>query len=222
MKQKHKKSFIITGGIATGKSSVLQCLVKTLRKVEPKNLEDDKSVEKVFSADECIGELWEKEEIRTKIQAIFEVPKIPDTTSKFKSLIVKKLIENPCKKEGLEAILHPEVEQAWCQSYRAWMKNENASYFISEIPLLNATNSSSYQGETILVNIPTSLQIQRLRQRLSNKGVRARDKQQELIDFYLNAQKKWKYNQIQADYFIWNIQGESILQKQIDTIINHA
>ncbi len=205
-----KQSFIVTGEIATGKSSVAQVLYEKLAQSE------------VFDADKCVQELWSQEAIQQQIKIAFDLERQIKDTVELKALLLKKLIENPCKKKALEAILHPEVERAWLHSYQAWLKDKNKSYFISEIPLLHSQESSPYQGEVILVSIPPSLQIQRLRQRLSSKGIQAKDEQQSMIDFYLQAQRSWRYNQSKADYFIWNVQGEIFLKTQIDTIINHA
>ncbi|GEM_PF-3083476 len=205
-----KKSFLVTGAIASGKSIATKELSLKLTDSE------------IFDADECVAQLWRKKNIQEQIKEAFNLKSELTDIVKLKSLLVKKLIENPCKRKELEAILHPEVEQVWLSRYQAWMKNKNKSYFISEIPLLNSQDSSPYQGEVILVGISPSLQIQRLRQRLSSKGIRTKDKQQSIIEFYLQAQQSWEYSQKQADYFIWNVQGKDFLKKQINTIINHA
>jgi len=205
-----KKAFIITGSIASGKSSVTQYISQSLPESE------------LFNADKCVAQLWRQKATQDRIRASFNLENQQVSAENLKEVVIKKLIENPCKKKELEAILHPEVEQAWLSRYQAWMKDKNKNYFISEIPLLNSQDSSPYQGDIILVKIPPSLQIQRLKQRLSGKGIQSEDKQQSMIDFYLQAQQSWKYNQRQADYVIWNVQGAQFLKTQIDTIINHA
>lgn len=131
----------ITGGIATGKTTVVKYLEK---------LRFD-----VIDSDVIVGEAYSDPQIIIKIKRLFEIDKID------KQEIQNQIIKNPNLKKLLEDIIHPFVFR---RIDELKLTNESNPIFI-DIPLLFETGYDRKVDEIIVVSTDQQTQIKRLMKR---------------------------------------------------------
>lgn len=126
----------ITGGLACGKSSACR-FFKELGCI-------------VVSADDIVHDLLKKDhEIGKKvIQLIGNEIVVEDQIDR--SIIAKKVFDQPKLLKSLEDILHPAVRLEIEKQYQK-TQHENAPFFIAEIPLLFETGAEKFFDSTIVV-----------------------------------------------------------------------
>lgn len=131
----------ITGGIATGKSTVSQYL-KKLGFV-------------VIDADSIVGKLYEDEAVVKKIADTFNL-NIPIDKAKLANIVFKE----PKERKKLETILHPLV----FEQIQAQKETYNEHILFLDIPLLFEAGYSTYDA-SILIDASKDNQIKRLMKR---------------------------------------------------------
>lgn len=138
--------YALTGGIASGKSSVRQLCEKmgfptldadiAAREIVAPNQPGLVEIERIFGSD-----------ILTKGEL---------NRSKLRELI----FQNAEAKQQLEAILHPMIRQRLTEQVEQ-LKQTEPQAIIVEIPLLTETGKPDYVDKVIVLDIPPELQIQR-------------------------------------------------------------
>src|SRR5690554_2698372 len=131
----------ITGGIATGKSTVSQYL-KRLGFV-------------VIDADSIVGKLYEDEAVVKKIADTFNL-NIPIDKAKLANIVFKE----PKERKKLETILHPLV----FEQIQAKKETYNEHILFLDIPLLFEAGYSTYD-ESLLIDASRDNQVMRLMKR---------------------------------------------------------
>lgn len=131
----------ITGGIATGKSTVSQYL-KKLGYV-------------VIDADSIVGELYEDDDIVKKIAETFEL-ELPLDKAKLANIVFNQ----PAERKKLEHILHPLV----FEQIQAKKETYNEHMLFLDIPLLFEAGYSTYD-ESVLIDASRDNQVMRLMKR---------------------------------------------------------
>jgi dephospho-CoA kinase len=171
----------ITGGIATGKSTVERIL---------ENLGT-----KVIDADKVVHKLLSDENVKNEIRQHF-----PDAFDNEGNIDRKKLasivFNDYEKKKILENILHPKVNQEidkWIEINKK--ENSDEVLFVS-VPLMIETGSYKKYDKVVLVYAPRELQIKRL---IENKGY-SYEEALARINAQMDIEEKRKY----ADYIIEN------------------
>ena len=183
----------LTGGIATGKSTVKE-IFKQLGAY-------------VIDADEIVKNLWQSEKIQKKAEEILGI-KVLDENNNLKAKEIANLVfKNKEKKEKLEQLFHPEVFkyiQSWFKEIEEKDKNAVA---IAEVPLMIETGSYKNYDIIILIYAPKEIQIKRL----LKKGYTLEDAIQR-INSQMDIEKKRKY----ADIIIDNTSNLKELKKQVE------
>jgi dephospho-CoA kinase len=177
----------ITGGIATGKSTVARFLH------ERANLT-------AFDADVCVHELIATDhEVISAIRLEFSLPEAPIDRAVLRQIV---FLDAEARRR-LESILHPVVRAKWqglADGCRA-----NGRSLLADIPLLFETGAAPAFDATIVV--AASPQVQQ--QRLVSRGL-----EQEMIDAMLASQWPIRQKIGLANHVIWNDGSLAELERQ--------
>ena len=183
----------LTGGIATGKSTVARIL-------------RGRTGIRFFDADVCVHELLAADaDITSAVRREFALPDAPID----RRALGKIVFNDPDDRRRLEAILHPAVREKW-KAIAAECRANNRD-FLADIPLLFETGANTAFDITILVAASPAVQ----RQRLSERGV-----EPEIIEGMLASQ--WPIGQkvALADHVIWNDGPLAELERQCELLLD--
>ena len=145
------KNYIITGGICSGKSTVMNFLKE--------------NGFKTFSADEIVHELYERKEIAIEVAKIFDGRDVLDRSGHVdRKKLSKYLFDEKEKRLELENLIHPMVIR---EIISLGNENRHEAYFF-EIPLYSLIEErlqNSLLYDIISVDCKKDTQIQRLMKR---------------------------------------------------------
>ncbi len=131
------KKIAITGGIATGKSSVCQ-IFKELGAF-------------TVSADAVVHDLLNPStDLGKKITVLLHIENSSDRPEVFRKAIADKVFEDRKLLQELENILHPEVCKEIRRQYER-IKSQKYTYFVVEIPLLFEIHDEHFYDVVITV-----------------------------------------------------------------------
>ncbi len=168
----------ITGGPATGKSTVL-------RKLAAKGVP-------TFSADEELRRLTQPgTSLCTQIKETFGSNYFLPGGKLNRKALLKLLISDPEAKERLEALLHPVVKERLLAFFAA---HEKTLVLAAEIPLLYEVGWEGLFDLVLVVVVPEEVQRQRLLDRLGDR---------DLVEAFLRLQRPLLEKCRQADLVIW-------------------
>jgi dephospho-CoA kinase len=140
----------VTGGIGTGKSSVLQLFAALGAQT--------------ISADEVVRALYAEPAMQLEVSEALQEPLPLDRAS-----IAKKVFNDPAALHRLESLVHPRVHLAVEQAERS---RGEAEYLFYEVPLLPSPRPDD---RVIVVTAPLAIRLERLIQRgLTELDARAR------------------------------------------------
>jgi dephospho-CoA kinase len=183
----------LTGGIATGKSTVFRIL-------------RDRTGIPFFDADACVHEsLAADADIKAAVRREFTLPDAPIDRRALGQIVFR----DPEARRRLEAILHPAVREKW-QAMAAECRGANR-HFLADIPLLFETAANNAFDTTIVVAASPAIQ----RQRLAGRGI-----EPEIIEGMLASQ--WPIGQkvCSADHVIWNDGSLAELERQCELLLD--
>ncbi len=182
----------VTGGIATGKSSFTDRLLRHL----PAEL---------FDADACAHDLLANDvAIRQAVVNAFG-PEICDPAGNPDRPKLRTLVfEDAAKRRALERILHPAIRYRW--TGRAAQIAREGGWFVVDIPLLFESHAEASFDHTIVVACSPATQRRRLGEK---RGLNAG-----LAEKIIAAQLDLSTKINQAHHVIWNDSSLSCLERQ--------
>lgn len=183
----------LTGGIATGKSTVKE-MFKQLGAY-------------VIDADEVVKELWQNEKIQKIAEEILGIKVLGENNNLRAKEIANVIFKNKEKKEKLEQLFHPEVFKYIQNWFKEIEKKDKKAVAIVEVPLMIETGSYKNYDIIILIYAPKETQIKRL----LKKGYTLEDAIQR-INSQMDIEKKRKY----ANIIIENTNNLEELKKQVE------
>jgi dephospho-CoA kinase len=188
----------ITGGVATGKSTFTNALIRRLPA-------------EVFDADRTAHKLLEHDaEIRRAVKAAFG-DEIYDSAGKPDRPKLRELVfSDDDRRNQLEQILHPAIRTRWMQ-LGASARRER-TWLVVDIPLLYETAAESHFDRVIVVACSPRTQ----RRRLSEK----RALNPEMSDRILAAQLDLSLKINRADHLIWNDSTPACLEAQTELLVS--
>ncbi len=196
-------SIAITGGIACGKSLVLNLFTAFC--------EQQKKSVSFFDADKEVARLLDHNpEVAQEIRATFG-PEIYTAEKKAdRAQLRSLLLSSPQHKKQLEEILHPRLKKTWHPQIIA-AQGDTDSIFVADIPLLFENNLAEYFDHVIVVAASEQVQRDRLTQQrhLSPETASA------LLQLQLPLIDKIKH----ADVVLWNDGTKENLEKQFLLLI---
>ena len=183
----------LTGGIGSGKSTVANYIAS-------------KGIP-VYIADEEAKKIMEREDVKQKIQNLFDQSVFNSDNSLNRKKIAELVFNHPEKLKKLNTIVHPEVQL----HFKNWVKeHKNYPFIIKEVAILFETGGNKQCDKVILITAPEELRIERVMKRdnLTKKDILVRINNQ-LPDF-----KKKKL----SDFIVENINLNNTFLK-IDEIL---
>ena len=188
----------ITGGIATGKSTLTRALLRELPA-------------EVFDADQCAHELLAGDaDVQTAVRAQFG-PSVFDAGGRPDRAALRALaFRDDAARARLEAILHPVIRERW--SALAATAKSGKKWLCFDIPLLYETGIEAQFDRVIVVACSSDTQRQRLRV--------ARGLSDELAARILAAQLDLREKISRCHHLIWNDSTPARLERQA-TLLAH-
>lgn len=185
----------LTGGIASGKSTVC----RVLREFLPSLV--------IFDCDAAVHRMLDgHEEVATIIREAFGDAALDSHGRIDRHFLRGKVFADPAARLRLEAILHPRVRQECLDSLEK-ARNNGAEFFLADVPLFFEKGFDYGQEQVLVVASSRDTQIQRLKSRGAfDDG---------LIDAILAAQLPVHEKMAKADLVFWNEGPPSVLRSQI-------
>lgn len=171
----------ITGGVATGKSTIARQLYESLKHID--------SVE-LFSSDFEARRLTDTDlAVQQEIKAAFGVQVFDSEGNLARDRLRDLVFRDGNARKILESILHPRIRQAWVS------RTGGGGLLLAEIPLLYETGAESYFDRIIVTACSRASQIQRM---VSGRGL-----SKELAEQIIRAQLDLEEKIFRADWVVW-------------------
>lgn len=197
------KSWIITGGIGCGKSSVSELLAGALLRNE----------EAYFSADRAVQQLLDTVGVSAQLKRKFGESAVTQHDGQLKAnrdWLRAEVFSNSQKRQLLEEILHPAV-LANLETERNAQLDRGANLFLAEVPLHYEIGETVSADLIIVVAASPEVQKRRLMER--------RGLDESIIEQMLRAQWPIEAKVERADVVIWNEGDLSALEAQVLTLV---
>ncbi len=186
---------VLTGGIASGKSTVCELLREVLPGVV------------IFDSDAAVRALYEGDpEISQQISGSFGPETIGADGKVDRAVLRSKVFGNPPERLKLEAILHPRVRKE-CLDLLKQAASNGSGIFIADIPLFFETGFDFGQDKVLVVACSRQAQIQRLKARNGFDDP--------MIESMLAAQLPGEEKIRRADVVFWNEGPPEVLKAQV-------
>jgi dephospho-CoA kinase len=185
----------LTGGIATGKSTV----GNVMRRLLPSLV--------FFDCDLEVGRLLAQPEVIDELTAEFGFSIQAHDGSLDRPRLRALVFENPGKRKKLEAILHPKVRKECLEKCRESSRNPLTTLFVADVPLLFESEFDFGQELNLVVATSEATQRRRLKAR-SHFDDR-------MISSILAAQLPIMEKVARGDVVFWNEGRPSILEQQL-------
>jgi transcription termination factor Rho len=185
----------LTGGIASGKSTVC----RVLRELLPSLV--------IFDCDAAVHRLLEAdEEVAAIISESFGTQALDAQGRIDRHFLRGRVFADEAARLRLEAILHPRVRQE-CLDSLQHAATAGADLFVADVPLFFEKGFDFGQSQVLVVASSRSTQIQRLKARGGFED--------ELIESILAAQLPVQEKMSRADVVFWNEGPPSVIRSQI-------
>jgi transcription termination factor Rho len=185
----------LTGGIASGKSTVCRLLREFIPQVV------------IFDCDMAVHRLLEADpEVAAIITEAFGDGALDAQGRIDRHFLRGRVFSDEAARLRLEAILHPRVRQE-CLDFLEKAATRGAELFIADVPLFFEKGFDYGQDEVIVVASSRSTQIQRLKARGGFEDA--------LIESILAAQLPVREKMAKADVVIWNEGPPSVIRSQV-------
>lgn len=185
----------LTGGIASGKSTVCRLMSEWLPSVE------------IYDCDRAVHRLLESDpEVADIIAGAFGDGALDASGRIDRHFLRGRVFGDDAARARLEGILHPRVRQECLDSLENAAKR-GVELFVADVPLFFEKGFDFGQQQVIVVASSRSTQIQRLKAR---SGL-----DEPLIDSILAAQLPVQEKMSRADVVFWNEGPQAVLRSQI-------
>lgn len=188
-------TFALTGGIATGKSTLCRLIVEEIEGVS------------VFDSDACVRALLETSaEVAAEVRRLFGPEAITPQGAVDRGVMRDKVFSDSAQRSLLEGLLHPRVRED-CLASREQADKDGARVFLADIPLLFEKNFKFGQERSLISATTRATQVNRLKARNGFDD--------DLIDSILNAQLPLDDKIRRANVVFWNEGPLSVLRSQV-------
>lgn len=199
MAESSVRSFALTGGIATGKSTYGRILRELLPSVVI--FDCDQSVQLLLAEGEILGEISQKLGADLVVEGELQ-----------RAALRELVFADSAKREELEGILHPRVREE-CLELKAKTAREGTSpLFVADVPLLFENSFDFGYERSLLVATSRATQLDRLKSRSGFDDT--------LAESILSAQLPLEEKIKRADVVFWNEGAPSVLRLQIGRFLN--
>jgi len=191
-------TWVVTGGIGCGKSSLLSLLQETC---------GARSVV-IFSSDAAVTQILSRSDVLACLQELFG-PEAVNACGVCREWLRAEVLPVPEKRAMLEKLLHPLV-LARLETAREQAQASGCNLFLAEVPLhyeIGATVSADF---VIVVASSPSVQVRRMMQK--------RGLDEHTVQKFLQAQWPIEAKVERADAVIWNDGSLASLEAQVLTL----
>jgi dephospho-CoA kinase len=186
----------ITGGVATGKSTVAHRLFELLKLSVPVEL---------FSSDFEARRLTDTDfAVQEEIKGAFGVQVFDSEGNLARDRLRELVFHDAAARQTLEAILHPRIREAWISRTRG------DRLLLAEIPLLYETGAEPYFDRIIVTACSRASQVERM--------VVERRLLKELAEQIIQAQMDLEEKIRRADWVVWTDCSPQITAQQVNLI----
>ena len=186
----------ITGGVATGKSTVARQLFERLRGAVAVEL---------FSSDLEARRLTDRDfVVQQEIRAAFGSQVFDSEGNLARDLLRDLVFKDGAARKVLESILHPRIREAWI------VRTGGDGLLLAEIPLLYETGAESFFDRIIVTACSRASQIERI--------VIERRLLKELAEQIIQAQLDLEEKIRRADWVVWTDCPREITVQQVNLI----
>jgi dephospho-CoA kinase len=190
------RSIGITGGVATGKSTVARHLFESLRSKVPVEL---------FNADFEARRLTERDfVVQEEIRAAFGVQVFDSEGNLARDRLRDLVFRDRAARKVLESILHPRIREAWMS------RVGGDGLLLAEIPLLYETGAETYFSRVIVTACSRASQVERI--------VVGRRLLKELAEQIIQAQMDLDEKIRRANWVVWTDCPSPITVQQVNLI----
>lgn len=193
------KVYGLTGGIATGKSTV----GKMMRRLVPSMafFDSDESVQNLLKAPAVLSEISET------LDEVIVDGKGDLDRGKLRGLV----FGNEEKRKKLEEVLHPKVRKECLEKWEKSSRNASTTLFVADVPLL--FESGFDFGQELNLVVATSEATQRIR-------LKARSHfEDRMISSILKAQLPIMEKVARGDVVFWNEGSPAVLEQQLSRFL---
>jgi dephospho-CoA kinase len=186
----------ITGGVATGKSTVARHLFNLLQRTVPVEF---------FSADFEARRLTDSNlVVQEEIKAAFGVLVFDSEGNLARDRLRDLVFHDGAARKVLESILHPRIREAWIS------RAGGDGLLLAEIPLLYETGAESYLDRIIVTACSRASQVDRI--------VAERRLLKELAEQIIQAQMDLEEKIRRGDWVVWTDCPPGITAQQVNLI----
>jgi dephospho-CoA kinase len=190
----------VTGGVATGKSTVTRELFQRLKAALPVEL---------FSSDLEARRLTESDfVVQQEIKSAFGVQVCDPEGNLARDRIRDLVFHDSAARKILESILHPRIREAWISRTRG------DGLLLAEIPLLYETGAESYFDRILVTACSRGSQVERI--------VTQRHLSRELAENIIRSQMDLEEKIRRADWVVWTDCPADITGQQIELIFQQV
>lgn len=194
-------ALIITGGVATGKSTVLRMIQAARQDAEV--FDCDREVHKALTEAEIL------EQVRRQFgEGVFEGPRLLDRRE-----LRRRIFSDSGSRRALENILHPVIAERYRVRLSSFEKSakDRADIFVGDVPLFYESNQSFAASRVVVVAATMETEVCRLM---------ARDHLTELeATGMIRSQMSITEKMVRADVVLWNDGPLERLDEQVDLLI---
>lgn len=187
-----KPIIALTGGIATGKSTVTRFL-------QTKGL-------KVIDADQLVKSIYQRQETKELIRTVFSDAWVNEEINFPK--LREMVFQNPKIKELIEGFIYARLPEAFRE---ATSKITGQDFYIYDVPLLFERNLDTKVDLKVVVYAPRSVQLARLIDRDGSK--------EEIGNKILDAQMDIEEKKEKADFVVNNYGSITELAAEVDQLL---
>jgi len=186
----------ITGGVATGKSTVSRHLFELLGRALPVELfNSDFEARRLTDSDLAVQE---------EIRAAFGVQVFDSEGNLARDRLRDLVFHDGAARKVLESILHPRIRETWIR------RTGGDGLLLAEIPLLYETRAESYFDQIIVTACSRASQVERI--------VVGRRLLKELAEQIIQAQMDLEEKIRRADRVVWTDCPPGITAQQVNLI----
>jgi len=186
----------ITGGVATGKSTVARQLFEMVKGSVPVDL---------FNSDFAARTLTDSDfVVQEEIKAAFGVQVFDSEGNLARDRLRELVFHDAAARKTLESILHPRIREAWIS------RNRGDRLLLAEIPLLYETGAECYFDRIVVTACSRASQVERM--------VVERRLLKELAEQIIQAQMDLEEKIRRADWVVWTDCSPQIITQQINLI----
>lgn len=195
------KTWIVTGGAASGKSTFSQMC------------KDSGTNAVVFSSDASVHQAYEDLTVAAEIREKLHLEKDLDADKPIdRKVLGKRIFADAQARKILESILHPYVRQEYAKLRQKLEDEGKTQFLIAEVPLFYESGGEFPADQVILVAVSPELQLQRI---VEGRGLTPAE-----ANRILDAQLPLESKIARADKVVWNEGDPQMLHQQAELLLS--